>query len=329
MKWLLLAFSSLALVSGARTSPQQGKIGNSENQSTQVLLRSAYDRLVKAAAQVEKSTGDASLLKGKRSKAAEKALVQDPKAIMNDATQLKTKAYDIVGTKPPLSQQNSGSELKAAYHELLAAAEGVELVRRHADSLPEDKITAFAAEVKKDPEKVEEDLKTLKEDMKEAEEDVEAAEKELKEAKAAEDAKDDKEASAEAAAANKAAKQGLAEADHEQHGGHELVGEALGDKKREEEGAANKAEAKAEVEAATAEHKAADAAHAEADKKDDAHEEKVDKAEEKLEEAQEKHVEAVEAHNEHPKAEDKKIPVHSSASQLSSYAVVALLAMFC
>lgn len=326
MQQLLVAFMGVALASGTRTAPHQGKIDTSENQTTPVLLRSAYDRLIKAAAQVEKITGDASLLsKGKRSKAAERALVEDPKMIMSDAAQLVDKAYAVLGTKPPSPKPDE--ELKVAWHEILLAAAGVEDVRRHADTLPAQKIAAFVAEVKSDPEKIEEDVNKLEEDMKAAEEDVESAEKELKEAKAAEDKADDKEASTEAAAANKAAKQALAEADHEQDGGHELVGKAEGDKKKEEVAAADKAKSEEKVAAATEEHKAADAAHAEADKVDDAHEDKVDEAEEKVEDAKEEHVEAIEEHNGHPEAKDAKNP-HDGASQLAFSAVFLTLAMF-
>lgn len=330
MQRLLVAFWFLVLASGTRTAPQQGKIGKSENQTASVSLRSTYDRLVKAAAQVEKITGDASLLsKAKRSKATERALVSDPKTLMSDAEHLINKAYGVMGKKAPASQTKSADELKAAYHEVLAAAEGVELVRRNADSLAPEKLTAFAAQVKEDPDKIEADVKKLEDDMKEAEEDVETAEKGLKEAEAAEEKVDDKEATAEAEAANKAAKEALAESDHEQHGGHELVGEALGDKERQEKGAADKAEAAKEVEVAAAEHKEADAAHAEADKVDDAHEEKVDAAEEKLEKAEDDHHEAIDAHNEHPEAEDvEKPPKKSGASQLASFAVLLTLALF-
>lgn len=327
MQRLFLAFSFVALASGTRSAPQQGKVNKPENQAASVSLRATYDRLVEAAGQVEKLKGDASLLgKGKRSKAAERALVQDPQMLVSDAVQLVSKAYAVIGKKPPASQQKS--DLTAAYHEMLAAAEGVELVMRQTDHLAPEKVTAFAAELK-DPEKVEEDVNKLKEDMKEAEEEVEDAHDELKEAKHAEDKVDDKEATTEAEAANKAAKQALAEADHEQHGGHEIVGKAEEDKARQEKGAADKAEAKKEVEAATEEHKAADEAHAEADKVDDAHEAKVDAAEEKLEEAEEEHHEAIDAHNEHPEAEDVEKPPKklekSSASQLASGAVLLTL----
>merc|ERR1719379_3322350 len=164
-------------------------------------------------------------------------------------------------TKPPQSQQKPGDELKSAYHEILAAAEGIELVRRHAGTLSSEKLATFAAEVNADP--VEDDLKKLEEDLKVAEEDMEATEEELEKAKAKETNTGDKDDVTEAHAANKAANQGLPEADHEIHGGDELVGKAEGDKN---------AEAKVEVKTATAEHKTADAAHEEADDKDDAQE---------------------------------------------------------
>lgn len=298
MQWSLVVVSFLTLTSGTRSAPHQGKSGKF-NSDASVSLRSTYARLVKAAAQVEKLTGDASLLtKGKRSKAVEKALVQDPRKLMNDAAQLEKKAYAVIGKKPPAKHRKAGNGLKAAYREMLAAAEGVELVRRRSNGLTAKQVAAFAAEVKEDPEEVEEEVEELKEDIEEAEEVVEDKVEDLEEAKVAEEAADDTEAAAEAGAAHAAADQALAEADHEQAGGHELVGEALGDEKRQEEGAADKAEAAAEVEATTAEHEAADAEHAEADKVDDAHEEKVDEAEDELEDAHEEHQEAVEEHNE-------------------------------
>jgi len=325
---MLVAFSFIVAVCGTRTTPQQGKIGKTETQP-RVLLLSAYDRLVKAAARVEKITGDASLLsKGKHSKVAARVLVEDPKKISSDALHLVTQAYAVMKTKAPTLEKKPTNELRTAYHEILAAAEGIELVRRNADAIAPEEVAAFALEMQKDPDEVEADVKQLEKDMEEAEEDVGAAEKKLEETVAAAEKHDDKADTTEAEAANKAAKQALAEADHEQHGGDELVGKVEGDKKRQEEGAAKKAEAKGEVEAATAEHKAADAAHEEADKVDDAHEEKIEKAEEEHEEATEKHEAAVEAHNEHPEAEKVKTADKSGAMQLASYAAPLILAMF-
>jgi len=254
MQRKLVALSFLVVAFGIRTAPSQG---------APVLLRSAYNRLVKAAAQVEKITGDASLLsKGKHSKAAQRALVEDPQKISKDALHLATLAYAVMGNKPPTSQQKPTSKLNAAYHELLAAAEGIELVRRHADSLAPAKLAAFAAEVQKDPEVDEPapEVEKLEEDIEEAEKETEATEKdaevtktELEVAAAAEEKHDDKADITEAEAAVKAADQGLAEASHEQHGGDELVGKAetaldkdLGHEGKEdqEKEAAEKAEAK-------------------------------------------------------------------------------------
>jgi len=307
MRWSFVAFSFLALASGTRSAPHHGKSGNGD---ASVSLRSTYNRLVKAAAEVEKLTGDASLLtKKKRSqviKLAGKGFVQDTQRIISDAARLERKAYAVMGKKPPAKHQKSGHGLKAAYREMLAAAKGVELVRRSSNGLTAKQITKFAAE--EDPEEAEEAVEELKEDIEEAEEDVEDKVDDLKEAKAAEETADDKEVAAEAGAAEAAADQALAEADHEQAGGHELVGEATGDQEQQEQGAADKADAAAEVEATTADHEAADAAHAEADQVDDAHEEKVDQAEEKLEDAVDEHNEAVEEHNAHPEAEDVEKP---------------------
>jgi len=325
MQWSLVAFSFLVLASGTRSSPKQGKMGKSSNPDASVSLRSTYNRLVKAAAQVEQLTGDASLLtKGKRSKAAERALVQDPQMLMHDAVQLVNKAYAVIGKRPPAKQ--SANDLKAAYREMLAAAEGIELVRRQSGDH-----TAFVAAVHEDPEKIESDVEKLKEDMKEAEEEVDEKKEDLKEVKEAEEKVDDKKATAEAEAANKAANQELAEAEHEQHGGHEMIGEATRDKEKQEKGAADKAEAKAEVAAATEEHKAADEAAEKADKVDDAHEEKVEKAEEKLEEAEEEHHEAIDEHNEKNDmfAKDVEKPTKtpkSSASKLASFSLLLIVA---
>lgn len=331
MQGCLVAFSFLAFSSATRTSPQHGKLNRPADQAAPVQFLSAYDRLIKAAAEVEKLAGDASLLsKDKRSKAAAHALVQDPEKISRDALQLAAQAYDVMGSKPPAPQAKPIDELHAAYHEILAAAEGIELVRRRAATLAPEKVTAFAALLLRNgPDKVEQDVKTLKEDMEEAEEDVEAAEKKLKEAEATEEKTDDKDDVTEAEAANKAAKQALAEADHEKHGGHELVGKAEGDKARQEEHAAKKAEAKAEVEAATAEHKEADAVHEVADKADDKNEVKTAQAEENHAEAQDNHEEAVEAHAEHPDNGGPKKSEKSGAEQLASFAAVLTLAVFC
>lgn len=323
------AFGFLTSVCGSSPGPEQGKIEKPQDRAApavlKALLKSDYDRLVKAAAQVEKLTGDASLLsKGKHSKAAERVFVQDPKAITSDAAQLVAQAYAVMETKPPQSQQKPGDELKSAYHEILAAAEGIELVRRHAGTLSSEKLATFAAEVNADP--VEDDLKKLEEDLKVAEEDMEATEEELEKAKAKETNTGDKDDVTEAHAANKAANQGLAEADHEIHGGDELVGKAEGDKNAEEAAAAKKADAKVEVKTATAEHKTADAAHEEADDKDDAQEDRVEKLEKALEEHKENYKDAKEAHDAHP---DAKVKSGScGVRHLASYTAILSLSIF-
>jgi len=309
------------------------------DQTAPVKLQAAYERLVKAASQVEKLAGDASLLsKGKGSKERkERVLVQDPKTIASDAVKLATQAYAVIGSKPPKSKGKDADELHAAYHEILAAADGIELVRHKANP---EKMIAFAATM--DPDEVEGDVKNLVEDMKEAEEEMEDAEKELEKIAEHEEKSDDKHDVTESTAAKEAADQALAEADHEQHGGDQLVAKAEGDKAAEEKAAAKKAEAKADVEEETAEHKEADAVHEAHDKEDDKHEEKLAAAKEEHEEAKEEHEESVEDYNEHPdveeheevnlKGSEKKPepePKKSGTQQLVPYAAILILAMFC
>lgn len=300
----------------------------------QSLLRTAYTRLIKAATDVEKAKGEVVALptqpnwsKAKLNFKAKRAFDKDPLLVSNVSDSLAKQAFLLVGKQMPLQPQNSEKGPKAtysaAYHHLLSAAEGVELVRRHAMELPPKKLAAFMAHAQRDPDEIEQDVDALAKDVEEAEEEVEeAAEKvdeavskvtkteaEVAQAKKVEAKADDKEDMEEAEAVSKEAKKELADADDEIGEGEEVVGTAKEDQDKVEEAKKDQEKAQAEEDAAAVEHDKEKSEHEAADKAEEDAEATTAEAKKEHAEAQEEHEEAKEEHvdamEEHTEAVDE------------------------